>query len=189
MKPTNYAGKIIIFEGTDHCGKTTIAQEFCKAHPEYQYFKIKQEHLDIKETDPNVLAHAHLLQLNFFLELAKQVDFRIVMDRFYPSEIVYGSLFREVNVKELLKFDRIFAALNTHIVLVEKSDDELEDALWTREQLIAIKDSYRLFFTDTKCKTICLNTDSEDLQWELNEIDKFISSNLDKIYVKKPTAE
>jgi len=176
---------IIIFEGTDHCGKTTIAKEFCERSDKYQYFKVKQEQIHIEKVDPAILKQSHLMQLNFFFELARQVDFDVAMDRFYPSEFVYGALFRNIDEEKILEFDRIFSSLNTVIVLVQKKEDALEDRLWSKAQLIAIKERYKTFFDKTSCRVLMIDTDSEDLEWELSEIHDFIKSNSDKRHVSK----
>lgn len=172
---------IIIFEGADHCGKTTIAQEFVKRNPEYSYFKVKQEQIHVEKLSPDVLKQAHLLQLNFFYELARQVDFNIVMDRFYPSEYVYGGLFRNIDEEKIMEFDKLFAAINTSIVVVEKKDDRLVDKLWSKEQLIAIKDRFIKFAAESKCNVLRLHTDSENLEEQLTHVNDFIG----KTYLKE----
>lgn len=167
---------ILIIEGTDSCGKTSIAKEFCKQNNNYEYFKVKQEQMHIEKLDPLVLKHAHELQMNFFYELARQTTQNIVMDRFYPSEYVYGSLFRKIDEQKLWEFDEMFASLDTKIIICVKEDDKLEDRLWSKEQLIAIKKKYQEFAKKTKCKVLILQTDSEDLKDQLNKIDTFLLS-------------
>jgi thymidylate kinase len=176
---------IIIFEGTDHCGKTNIATEFCKRNPDYQYFKVKQEQSFIEKVDPAILKQSHLMELNFFFELARQVRFNVAMDRFYPSEFVYGALFRDIDEEKILEFDKLFSELDVVIVLLQKEDDKLEDVLWTNEQLIEIKKRYTHFFEKSACRTMLLDTDSEDLDWEISEIENFIKSYDRKRYVSK----
>jgi len=165
---------IILLEGTDHCGKTEIATALAKILSGYQYFKVKQERIHIEKIAPEILKQAHLLQLNFFYEFAKQVNFSIVMDRFYPSEFVYGTLFRKINEEKIWEFDKLFAELGTKIIILQKQNDKLEDELWTKDQLIAIKAKYREFAAKTRCQVLVLDTDSEDLEWELSEISKFL---------------
>ena len=166
--------KIIIFEGVDNCGKTEIATALTKRLKNYQYFKVKEERLHIEKVDHVILRQSHLLQLNFFYELARQVDFNIIMDRFYPSEFVYGSLFRTIDEEKIWEFDKMFAELGTKIIILQKQDDRLEDELWTKEQLITIKAKYQEFAAKTKCQVLLLDTDSEELEWELAEINKFL---------------
>lgn len=165
---------IIIFEGVDNCGKTTIATELARKLKGYQYFKIKQDRLYVEKIDPEVLKQSHLLQMNFFHELARQVDFKIIMDRFYPSEYVYGSLFRTIDQKKLWEFDGLFARLGAKIIILQKKDEGLEDEIWSKEQLIAIRNKFAEFADWTECEVLLLDTDSEDLDSQLEQIIKFV---------------
>jgi thymidylate kinase len=168
---------IIIFEGVDNCGKTNISQALVERHlPDYQYFKVKQEAIHIEHVPKEILKEAHALQLNFFYELARQVDFNVVVDRFYPSEYVYGSLFREIDEDLIWDFDAKFAALGTKLVILTKEDDQLEDPLWTREQLIQIKAKYVEFAKKTACHVLVLPTDSENLDEQLPIINEFLNN-------------
>jgi len=173
--------KLILMCGVDNCGKTEIATALAKRLPDYQYFKVKQERIHIEKIAPEILKQAHLLQLNFFYEFARQAEFNVIMDRFYPSEFVYGSLFRKIDEEKIWEFDKLFAELGTKIIILQKQNDKLEDELWTKEQLIAIKAKYQEFATKTKCQVLVLDTDSEDLEWELNEISKFLGIPLQDV--------
>ena len=166
--------KLILMCGVDNCGKTEIATALAKRLPDYQYFKVKQERIHIEKIAPEILKQAHLLQLNFFYEFARQAEFNVIMDRFYPSEFVYGSLFRKIDEEKIWEFDKLFAELGTKIIILQKQNDKLEDELWTKEQLIAIKAKYQEFAAKTKCQVLVLDTDSEDLEYELFEISKFL---------------
>lgn len=166
---------LILMCGVDNCGKTEIAKALATRLGNYQYFKVKQERIHIEKVDHEILKQSHLLQLNFFYELARQVDFNIIMDRFFPSELVYGALFRKIDEEKIWEFDKLFAELGTKIIILQKRDDGLEDELWTKEQLIAIKAKYLEFAAKTKCQVLVLDTDSEDLEWELKEIEKFLN--------------
>lgn len=166
---------IIIFEGVDNCGKTEISHALVeKLLPDHQYFKVKQERIHVEKIDPAILKVSHELQLNFFYELARQANLNIVMDRFYPSEYVYGSLFREVDEEFLWDFDAKFAELGVKIIILRKKDDALEDELWDKAQLVAIREKYEEFATKTKCEVLVLDTDDEDLDRELSDIQKFL---------------
>ncbi len=167
---------IVIFEGVDNCGKTNISEALCeRVLKDHQYFKVKQEQLHISEVDHEILKPAHLLQLNFFYELARQVDFNVVMDRFYPSEYVYGSLFRDIDEEQIWKYDKLYAALGTKIVILTKEDDQLEDVMWTNEQLIQIKAKYVEFADKTACDVLVLATDSENLDEQVDTISNFLA--------------
>lgn len=166
---------IIIFDGVDNCGKTEISHALVeKVLTDHTYFKVKQERIHVEKLDPKILKTSHELQLNFFYELARQSNLNIVMDRFYPSEYVYGSLFREINEDLIWEFDRQFAELGVKIIIPVKGDEFLEDELWTKEQLIAIREKYKEFAQKTKCEVLVLNTEDENLERELTDIKTFL---------------
>lgn len=164
---------IIIFEGVDNCGKTTIAQEFCKRHPEFNYFKVKKEQMYVRELSPEDITKMHAIELNFFYELASQVNMNIVFDRFYPSEYAYGKTFRNINGDEILRMDEKFAKLGTKIVMCIKPTEKFEDDLFNKEQLIRVSYNYSEFAEKTKCEILVLETDDEDIGREINEIETF----------------
>lgn len=167
---------IIIFEGVDNCGKTNISQALVeRALPTHKYFKVKQERIHVEKVDPAILKEAHMLQLNFFYELARQADINVVMDRFYPSEYVYGSIFREVDIDAIMEFDKLYAELGTKIIILVKEDDKLEDELWTKEQLLMVKRRYEDFAANTACEVLVLHTDDEDLDAQIATISEFLN--------------
>lgn len=166
---------IIIFEGVDNCGKTEISTAVVKhLLPDHKYFKVKQEQLHIQSKSHDVLREAHILQMNFFYELARQTDQNVVMDRFYPSEYVYGSLFRDIDEEVIWHYDKLFSELDVKIVILEKGDKYLQDELWTNEQLIAVREKYKEFASKTKCKVYVMNTESENLDEQLAELSIFL---------------
>lgn len=167
---------IIIFDGVDNCGKTEISHAVVeRLLPDHQYFKVKQERIHVEKVDPAILKVSHELQLNFFYELARQAKLNIVMDRFYPSEYVYGSLFRQINEDLIWEFDAKFAELGVKIIIPHKGDAFLEDELWTKEQLIQVREKYKEFAEKSKCDVLLLNTEDENLDRELADIAAFLN--------------
>jgi len=164
---------LIIFEGCDNCGKTTIATALAKEIG-YNYFKRKKEMLYIKKTNPVIIEEAHKENLAFFYEYCRQVDANVIVDRSFPSEYVYGSLFRQVDEKMLLDYDLRFSRLNTKIIILTKSDEFLEDELFSNEQLIQIKKKYVEYSEKTACDSLVLNTDDCDLSSQLKIIKNFL---------------
>lgn len=167
---------IIIFDGVDNCGKTEISTALVeKVLTDHRYFKVKQERIHVEKVDPVILQKAHELQLNFFYELARQTDQKVVMDRFYPSEYVYGSLFRKVDEDLIWEYDKKFADLGAVIIIPVKGDKFLEDELWSKEQLIAIREKYKEFADKTACRVLVLDTEDENLDRELADIQTFLN--------------
>lgn len=166
---------IIIFDGPDNCGKTSIAKALVeKCFTSHAYFKIKQDKIHLNKYNPDTLKTAHELQLDFFAQLAAQSKMNIVMDRFHPSEYVYGSLFRKIDEEVFWHYDKMLGEAGVKIVIPIKSDEFLEDDLWTRDQLIAIKQKFMEFSEKTACQVLVINTEDEELEEQLAKITKFL---------------
>ena len=166
---------IIILEGCDNTGKTQIGTELSNRIG-YPYFKLKREQVWIQKENAACVQSAHAFQLQFFYEFARQIDFNVILDRFFPSEWVYGSLFRKVDEDLIWDYDRKFAALNTHIVILTKDDDKLDDELFDSSRLKLINEKYKEFVNKSACKILYLKTDDEDLEREIKEITNFLKT-------------
>lgn len=86
---------IVILEGVERCGKTTIAKEFEKRG--FIYFKdiVREKNYEI-----NYMNSRYDTTLNFLIKLnEKRVN--IVIDRFHISQIVNSMCFRSKTEKEL----------------------------------------------------------------------------------------
>lgn len=166
--------KVIIFEGPDRTGKSNIAQEL--SHRLFvPYFKNKDEvknFLDSKDYYVNVLRYAD----PYFISYLKQTGNSVIIDRHYPSEWVYSRVFkRKTDMKALRRTDEAMAALGAKIVICWRSsyanreDDDFPGVI-TEEKLQKIHDGYVRFRNWTKCESIWLNVDDEDLNREVNDV-------------------
>jgi thymidylate kinase len=165
---------IIIFEGTDSCGKTNISHAFAAKYPSFDYFKLEKEKLFIKTLSPEQIRLMHENEIDFFLSFLKQVHVKVIMDRNYPSEIVYGRLFRTVDEELMSKVDAEFAELGTKIVLLTKDDSLLRDDIFNKPDLLKIKKGYEQFAKETKCEILTLDTSDFNLDEQIKKIETFI---------------
>lgn len=88
-------GKIVIVDGPDACGKTTLIKELTSKAIDYGYVPITfhngkynswQEALNIMNAQINMAGeHEHMCQLNGYRSIA-------IFDRFALSTVVYGTL-------------------------------------------------------------------------------------------------
>lgn len=79
--------KLIIFEGPDCCGKTTLAKAYARAN-KAMYF-----HCTATPALFNALGDYHINVFdNAETNIANGVD--VVLDRFWPSEVAYGVMFK-----------------------------------------------------------------------------------------------
>ena len=156
--------KVIIFEGLDRSGKTSIATETSKLLG-IPYFKFeKHNYWDEKKYE-----NATYYDQPFFVELLKQTGLSIVADRAYPSEYAYAPLFdRQLDEKFLRKIDDAHAELGTIIVLCIKRNVNEKDEKVPMDKYKDIISRYLDFSMWTKCHVIILDTTALDLESQIN---------------------
>jgi len=165
---------VIIFEGPDRTGKSNIAQEVSR-RLYVPYFKNKDEvknFLDPKDYYVNVMRYAD----PYFLSYLKQTGHSVIIDRHYPSEWVYSTVFnRKTDMEAARRTDEAMAALGAKIVICWRSsyanreDDDFPTVI-TEEKLQKIHDGYVKFREWTKCESIWLNVDDENLNREVEDV-------------------
>jgi hypothetical protein len=153
---------IIICEGCDRIGKTSLIKELSKYINVHSY-KAKNEQLDFVSSQDKFLQHLYWSDTRQ-LDLLEQIGFSIIFDRAHPSEWVYSRFYnRKTDDEQLFKNDARYAALGTNIVFCYRNSYEgLQDDLdpnLTSNNLQKIHDLYEEFFKLTKCKVtrICLD--------------------------------
>ncbi|WP_291632232.1 hypothetical protein [Clostridium sp.] len=113
---------IIIVEGIDRVGKTTLCNKLQK-ELQLQIFKHKNKDFDYKKMDNENETDKmlQLLQLNSYCK-----ETAIIFDRFCWSDIVYGTLERNYDMAEAMRnLDKIEIELvkqNALIILMESED-------------------------------------------------------------------
>ena len=170
---------VVILDGPDGCGKTNIADrlvDFIHA----PVFKNKGEWANFSEKDngffKNCLAYSH----THLLEFIEQTGYSVIFDRAYPSEFVYSAIFnRETDWDALRWCDEKCAQLGTKIIVPLRSNyggiiDQFDFV--NEEILLKAHDKYLEFLDWTKCETLHLNVDDEDLDREIDEILPFLLS-------------
>lgn len=152
--------KIIIFEGLDMVGKTTIAKEFSKIF-DIPYFS--QKH-DTKWHDPSVdLIYGEEARLQMF----EQIGCSAVLDRSYPSEYAYAKAYnRPLLESKIWDVDRRYEKLGAIIVYCYKAKENwMEDKtkLIDMPMYEKIVCAYDDFFAKNRCQTHFLDTTNKDL--------------------------
>lgn len=165
--------RIIIFEGPDRTGKTNIAQALSQ-EVQIPYFKNESESknfLNPKQYYVNVLRYAD----PYFLSYLKQTKSSIIIDRHYPSEWVYSKVFkRTTDMKALERTDAAMAELGAKIIIcwresyLNREDDLFPDVI-DADKLKQIHEAYIEFRNWTKCDSMWLNVDDEDLGREVDD--------------------
>lgn len=169
---------IIIFEGPDMTGKTTIAKALAE-YLDIPYFKNtlqSQAFLNWKD-DPDDNFFLGLIKYSdpYFISYLGQSGASVVIDRAYPSEWVYSALFkRETDQRGLQQSDEGYAALGAKIVITTRStytqDDDLAPDILNASKITELDTLYDDFSHWTDCDTFKLNVDDEDIDAQISRI-------------------
>lgn len=112
---------IIILEGLERTGKTTLAKKF--ENDGFFYFKDRNH---IKNMNHSNIAERLDSTLSFLIEADKN-NLDVVMDRFHLSEYIYSIYVRNADKKDLRYIwyiDEILSHLNCKLVLLERDISE-----------------------------------------------------------------
>lgn len=174
---------VIFLVGADMCGKTQIAQALSQKL-QIPYFKPSEERqtfvnnqskflFDLKYADPRMA------------DFLWQSGYSVVFDRGFPCEWVYSKLLnRETDDVALRHVDNVYASIGAKIVVTYRSSyvgiiDDIDSSL-KEEKLEVIDRLYREFAKWSNCSVMFLNVDSENLDWEVEEICKFLHNGGEK---------
>jgi thymidylate kinase len=172
--------KIIIFEGIDSSGKTTIAKALSqKIHIPYFRHDVDRG-IYFQERIPNEMlffAHDRLLQL------FEKTGYSLICDRGFPSTFVYNQIFGDTKLNNdelniIKDFDLRNKQLDTKIIVCFK-DIKLEnfnDEYVNFKKIKDIIEQYNIFLSWTKCNCLILDTTDENLKLQLKKVIKFIRS-------------
>jgi len=135
---------VVIIEGCDGSGKSTLAEEFVQRG--YKY--LHHSHTDL--ADPSINAFEFYTR-----QLLVARDQRVVFDRFYPSELVYGPVMRgasRITLEQMHLLNRLLYALGGAVIFCEVPFDLALSHWQSRrgaeyvsegDQLRQIHDAYR----------------------------------------------
>lgn len=97
---------IIIYEGIDHSGKSTLAQlqSYTQNIPYYRSIHQKDKITDLEESCKH--------DWRFFLDISSQTNQNIIFDRSFISQYVYSTCFRKENIMKhfdsLNDYEKVF---------------------------------------------------------------------------------
>lgn len=152
---------IIIWEGSEKVGKTTIAESFCRLNPSHSYFKNKNEHSLFEDKDSFWLTTFY--DQSYFMQFLEQTSKRnplsICMDRAYPSEWVYSQVFnRKTDFDFLRKVDDFYNKLNAKIIICYSKIIREADEIIDSDKFDEIMKMYIKFSQWTNCEVFFLDT-------------------------------
>lgn len=141
------------------------------------YFKNPRERMFF-EDDPGYFSRAMKYGDPVIYELIKQTKQSVIFDRSYPSEYVYSQVYERVTDWGMLRIvDELAASVGMKIIVPYRTDysnakDDFKSI--TQEKLERMHEVYEQFCGWTKCQTLRLCVDDEDLEREMREILSFI---------------
>jgi len=174
--------QIVIFDGPDNCGKTNMALDLAK-RTRVTYFKNKDEHKYFL-SDPSYFKNAIRYVDTYFTSYLEASGNSVILDRAWPSEYVYSHVLnRPTDMAVLEALDARHAVLGTKIIIPFRTDYSMckDDYKIVNDTIKNIHDRYHEFAEWSKCRTLLLNVDDEDLSREMDEILPFLGmANLTK---------
>ena len=171
---------IVIFEGCDKSGKTTIAKELSN-RLFIPYFKKPNEH--------DIFSGNYIPEYSLIYETRKFLEFYesevikdVIIDRDYISEYVYGQIYRskiynELNINTYItEYDKRYYKNGCVIVYCYKNNyKNFTDEFIKENEIDIIKNKYEEFFNCSVNNILFLNTEDENLHNQCNEINNYIS--------------
>ena len=167
---------VVIFEGCDKVGKTEMARELAR-RLNVPYFKNTSE-WGAFGSDTAYFVNALRYGDPYFYSFLRDTKTSVILDRTYPSEWVYSRVYgRQTDHSALLHIDTLAASLGAKIIIPFRSSysgmkDDVHDI--DEKHLQLLSDTYKEFADWTRCETLRFCVDSEDLEWEMETIQKFL---------------
>ena len=116
----------------------------------------------------------------FLMDFIKQTNTSVILDRFYPCELVYAEAFgRQTDMDIVSWMDNEFSKIEGKFIICVKKDyaglvdDVFPDQL-PKQKLEEIDTLYRKFSEFTNCDCLILETDDHNLDRQTSEIMKFL---------------
>lgn len=171
---------VIIFEGTDFSGKSTIAKEFAKRLG-IPYYKNSAERVQKVQLQTKEMAK---ITAPIVIDLLKLLDAKIVMDRFIASEWVYSQVDgREYDPDVLKILDQELAELDAITIICYKTDYiGYIDESTPEDRLPAILEKYREYAQWSKIQQIVfLDTTDCDIERQLTDLFEMLQYEVERI--------
>ena len=152
---------LLIIEGMDRCGKSTLVQNLRK-----KYFKnpnIMAHHSSSPPDfeDPNGWEIEHYESLFIASKrLVNQLSYDIIFDRFHLGAIVYGEKYRAADPEPILELDRRFLSGYKNAALVLLTDttdgimsrDDGESLEQSRDDFLYTRNAFTNAFNQSACR-------------------------------------
>jgi thymidylate kinase len=139
---------IIIIEGMDRCGKSTLVEQLRKNYFTDPRILIHHCSSPPKVENPNeweVQHYKSLLDTSYYLNYAE--NFNVIYDRFHLGAIVYGKKYRNADPEDIYSIEHMFIRKNDEIALILLTDTT--EAILERDDGDSLE-SYSYEFDETR---------------------------------------
>lgn len=143
-------GLIVVVEGLERTGKTTLCKEFEKRG--FVYFK------DFNRINKHLCAgmESRLDTTLTFLQNLSENGVNVVVDRLHLSEYAYGKIFRKGHSANVDYIDNAISKLNSVLILCKSdNDEEYENRMilkYTHEQVRKLSEEFEYYFDKSEIK-------------------------------------
>lgn len=143
-------GLIVVVEGLERTGKTTLCKEFEKRG--FVYFK------DFNRINKHLCAgmESRLDTTLTFLQNLSENGVNVVVDRLHLSEYAYGKIFRKGYSANVDYIDNAISKLNSVLIYCKDSDfEEYENRMllkYTHEQVRKLSEEFEYYFDKSEIK-------------------------------------
>lgn len=143
-------GLIVVVEGLERTGKTTLCKEFEKRG--FVYFK------DFNRINKHICLgmESRLDTTLTFLQNLSENGVNVVVDRLHLSEYAYGKIFRKGHSSNVDYIDNAISKLNSVLIYCKDSDfEEYEGRMllkYTHEQVKKLSEEFEYYFDKSEIK-------------------------------------
>lgn len=143
-------GLIVVVEGLERTGKTTLCKEF--ENRGFVYFK------DYNRINKHLCAgmESRLDTTLTFLQNLSENGVNVVVDRLHLSEYVYGKIFRKGHSANVDYIDNAISKLNSVLIYCKDSDfEEYKNRMllkYTHEQVRKLSEEFEYYFDKSEIK-------------------------------------
>lgn len=162
--------QVIIFEGADRSGKTTISTALSEK------LNIPRIKITRNKYFWDVFCNINYLDEGI-MQFIEQSKVSVIVDRFTPSDYMYSKLFdRDISYRKIWEIDKRLADLNTTLIVCYKDKDKYlvdeEDKDFVNPEMYArMLDLYKEYAEISDIGNILfLNTSDENLENQINSI-------------------
>jgi len=162
---------IIIIEGIDKSGKTTIAKELCK---KYNLFYVKNPLPNnyYFGNDKNIIPFVEFSYLNMILHNT-DLD-NIVLDRWFISQFAYSKVYKDKRIDEnyFWKLEKILSERNTIGFYIYKNYDrnDFKDKFVKFDKLNKLHKAYLNYLDKANIRFYTVNSTDQNLKKQIQFI-------------------